>query len=33
VIGTLIAMASLTVVPAQLGTRQPVAEVLASEAA
>jgi putative ABC transport system permease protein len=33
VIGTLIAMAALTVVPAQLGTRQPVAEVLASEAA
>lgn len=33
VIGTLIAMAALTVAPAQLGARQPVAEVLASEAA
>lgn len=33
VIGTLIAMAALTVVPAQLGARRQVAEVLASEAA
>jgi putative ABC transport system permease protein len=33
VLGTLVAMAALTVVPARLGTRQPVAEVLQAEAA
>jgi hypothetical protein len=32
-VGTLIAMAALTVVPAMIGARQPVAEVLQSEAA
>jgi putative ABC transport system permease protein len=33
VLGTLVAMAGLTVVPAMIGARQPVAEVLQSEAA
>jgi putative ABC transport system permease protein len=33
VLGALVAIAALTVVPAQIGTRQPVAEVLQSETA
>jgi len=33
VLGTLVAIAALTVVPARIGTRQPVAEVLESETA
>jgi predicted lysophospholipase L1 biosynthesis ABC-type transport system permease subunit len=33
VLGTLVAMAALTVVPARIGARQPVAEVLQAEAA
>jgi putative ABC transport system permease protein len=33
VIGTLVVMAALTVVPARLGSMQPIVEVLASEAA
>jgi hypothetical protein len=32
VLGSLVAMAALTVVPARIGARQPVAEVLQSEA-
>jgi hypothetical protein len=32
VLGTLVAVAALTIVPAHLGTRQPVVEVLHSEA-
>ena len=32
-LGTLVAMAALTIVPARLGTRHPVAEVLQSETA
>jgi|HubBroStandDraft_1064217.scaffolds.fasta_scaffold215848_2 hypothetical protein len=31
--GTLLAMAGLTIVPARMGTRQPVPEVLQAEAA
>jgi hypothetical protein len=30
-LATLVAMAALTIIPARLGTRQPVAEVLQSE--
>jgi hypothetical protein len=33
VLGALIAMAALTVIPARMGSRQPVAEVLQAEAA
>jgi hypothetical protein len=33
VLGTLVAIAALTVVPAWIGSRQPVAEVLQSETA
>jgi putative ABC transport system permease protein len=33
VLGTLAVVAALTTIPARLGTRQPIAEVLASEAA
>jgi putative ABC transport system permease protein len=33
VLGTLVAVAGLTAVPAHLGSRQPIADVLASEAA
>ena len=32
-IGTLVAMAALTIVPARIGARQPIAEVLSAEAA
>jgi hypothetical protein len=33
VIGTLVVMAALTVVPARIGSRQPIVEALQSEAA
>jgi putative ABC transport system permease protein len=33
VIGTLVAMAALTIVPARVGSRQPIVEALQSEAA
>lgn len=32
-IGTLVAMAALTIIPARIGARQPIAEVLSAEAA
>jgi putative ABC transport system permease protein len=32
-LGTLVAMAALTIVPARIGARQPIAEVLSAEAA